>query len=102
MSAAVGLGRSTHSDSSADSRTVARVTAPRKLLAVTIAVPDRSGTAIRSSGRSSAWTGPRGRGSPACGSRAPSTSTSPDPVACAGTRFIVPTNSATNAVAGRV
>ncbi len=85
---------------SPDSSTPTRVTEPRKFLVVTIPLPFSTTSIRSSSGRASTSTAPPSGCSPFIGTTASRTATMPSPRSSAGIRFITPTNSATNAVAG--
>ena len=99
--AASELGLSTWTATSPDSRTPTLVTEPRKVLVVTIPLPFSTTSIVRPSGRTSTSTKPAGSPVPSlAGTALPNTSTIPSLRSSAGIRFITPTNSATNAVAG--
>src|SRR5262249_35958069 len=101
---AVALGTSTCTVTSPDSRTWIRVTDPRKVRLVTMPLPPAMAAIRRFSGRTSTSTAPGGTSAQPLWTSVtvPSPVAWPPLVSSPGMRFIVPTNSATNAVAGRV
>jgi phosphoglycolate phosphatase len=102
--AASALGWSIFTATSPDSRTPTRVTEPRKVFVVTIPLPFSATCNLNPSGRTSRSTGLSPSSSlrlSSIGTVAPRAATAPPPVNSPGIRFMTPTNSATNAVAGR-
>src|SRR3954454_4942764 len=96
----VALATSTRTSTPSGRATSIRVEAPENVRVTTRACPAGSAVTTSDSGRTSATIRPERGAAPATARRTPSTWTTPS-ASSAGSGFMVPTNSATNAVAGR-